>query len=589
MYDCDICQKSYASEKRYLSHVERCQNRESKRSNKSTRSVRSAYSISDVESDTESISRSRHTNRDSLLSLNTFNVEKFLREKAKLKKEIKKYSNEMKNMLETHRYQLEQNEEYYQEQINTLAEERDQLSDQVVKAQEQLFQEKEKLRSNFINKLSKEKNAVEKRYAERNSGQLSRLTSTVEQLQQQLSREVEDKESLRDVLEQKLANTKDYFCRESDAKNEQIEQLKKTIKFEQEQMVRLQQSLESDKESFKRFSETEKEREIQTLKMTHLSTVKVLENTKSMVENELKDVVKQSYDTLEKLKNTHHEELRCKDIQLSKLKNIHSKNLEDQHRSLSVKITDAEKMLKEYKKKKDKETESKVQSIENKTDKIISSVKQDCSNRIRELNEQLEIQKQEIVRCKRVLDESITKKEKEMNDIHKVQIEELERDIRKINETNKKELNNAISERDQSIEKLKQHNSTLSVEINKIRDIMMQMRDDTGRIKRQYLESLNKQKEEKDRIIMEHEINITNLNRELRKLSIDCEAKINKNKNIVEEVEKEKSELLETLKIKEEFIKKLELECEKNKFIQSSIHKEYEQRIKYIKEDLELF
>ena len=100
-----------------------------------------------------------------------------------------KYVNKQK----THREELENNETYFQDQINNLLDEKDELEERVKLTQDEITNEKDRLRTQFNNKLKLEK----KRIDANNKNSLmaiSQLQSTVDELKECLNTQIDEKE-----------------------------------------------------------------------------------------------------------------------------------------------------------------------------------------------------------------------------------------------------------------------------------------------------------------------------------------------------------------------------------------------------------
>lgn len=122
MYICRNCNKECTSQKRYLKHIEHCEE-------KNELIIRSKRSISSNFSEFEDDDLYSKGRQRSKITKDT--VSKLLNDRNKYKSEIKKYKNEIRQQAKTHREELENNETYFQDQINNLLDEKEEFEERV--------------------------------------------------------------------------------------------------------------------------------------------------------------------------------------------------------------------------------------------------------------------------------------------------------------------------------------------------------------------------------------------------------------------------------------------------------------------------
>jgi hypothetical protein len=152
MYECESCSKTYTSEKRYLDHIEDCEDdRRSRRSSQSIQSNVSSRSIS--------------------IALG----ERLSKENNKLKEDVRKYASSIRSKVSTHQKEMEDVRSKYRDQIAELNDERDDLFNQINTKNEEFFSEKERVRSEYSSKVGNEKKQT--------NLVIARLNKTIKELQ----------------------------------------------------------------------------------------------------------------------------------------------------------------------------------------------------------------------------------------------------------------------------------------------------------------------------------------------------------------------------------------------------------------------
>lgn len=173
MFSCRNCSRAFESRSRYKSHLEICDD------DGDRRSVTSSIAPSDA-----SRSMSRRSKDMSLKSA----VEKLMDERIKLKGDIKK--------LTASREELDTSQAYYQGQVTSLLDERDELSEQV----ERYKDEAQRARSEATNKVAIEKRKHETKI-DAKANEIIRLNAKVESMLGQIQTNELEKQQQREALE----------------------------------------------------------------------------------------------------------------------------------------------------------------------------------------------------------------------------------------------------------------------------------------------------------------------------------------------------------------------------------------------------
>ena len=537
MYTCQTCLKEYTSQKRYLAHIERCEEQKD-RSRTSNRSVASV-AISDIEDDrSRSRSRSRvYSDSGGLGTPKSENtVDKLLKDKAKYKIEIKKYKQEIRDRIEEHRLELERVQEYFQEQIVSLTEERDDLSDQI-------FSEKERLRTEFVNKLNMEKKKLENRFGSKNSVAL-RLQTNVDKLQVQLQHQIEEKEMILDNHETQLSEMNDKHHLELETLKEELHNTRKMFDREREEIRKSQQLFQNEKEGSLSVLRREKDSEIQNV-ITEKDTI--IQSLNHQISNLKRDKELQQRDLERAIVDVRSEgELGIQDRNrvIDRLKDTHNRALDQLKVHYDGKIfTLTEQMNKKIQEANDNR-EKDLAKKEYEHNSIVKNhidnynmKEEEFKQKITALDKQIvDIQDQHL----RNTENYNRKNQDELKTItlnYENELTTLEQRLTKENKENNQE-------RDETINELERLNHTLGAQVGHYRSAMDHMKADTDRLKEQFISNLNKQKHDDDKVIQEREQSIKEyenrimaLDNEHKKLQSHISSQLEESNNTIKKLE----------------------------------------------------
>ena len=580
MYTCESCSKEYTSQKRYLSHIDRCQPDD-------TRSVRSSRSliISDIEDDrSRSRSRSQKTIEGSGSRMRD-TVEKLMKDKAKLKGEIKKYATDIRSRVDEHRDELERSQEYFQEQIDVLTEERDELLEQVSLSQESSFQEKERLRSEFTKKLTIEKKRLESRYGGKNTTQMTRLTATAEKLQDSLNHQLLEKDQIREAYESQLIEKEDMYRRQIDDLTEQLRETKSSIDAERTDIRRLIITYNDEKETFKRNCNRDNERELEQVLIDKRMAVQAVEQLKADLEKKILLMTKDREDTLLQLKTDHENALRERNELISRLKDTHARKMENEHNILTGKIDNALRQHAIDKEKYVKEMEDRIKGIELTNARVFESARAESLQQIQDLGNELGIEKQRTATVQRQGEDAVKAKEKELRTFYEEKLKDQNEQMQKNEHTFVKAMETTISEKDKIITDMEVMNHNLGTQTSHYRSAMNRMKEDTDNIKSQFVQSLNKQKDESALALKERERRIIEIENEAKAIHNECSNKLTQAKSVLEETTKALEVSKQQELLKQNQINDLQLNYERVEFQRDSVAQNYEQRIERLKQD----
>lgn len=195
-------------------------NEKNERSERSKKSTSTLISKNDTEmkdkSRSKSVSRNETEPKKIRISKEDFNDDsdkeddhskyksiskQLLREKSDLKAKLKSVTNELDNQSKEHKYEMEKFQDYFQDQIISLSEQKELLSSEISTLKMFIIEEKEKNRLALEEKLSKYKEIIEKRCMTRDS-QVKKLENSLVILQDKLNSQQDEKESLENAYKE---------------------------------------------------------------------------------------------------------------------------------------------------------------------------------------------------------------------------------------------------------------------------------------------------------------------------------------------------------------------------------------------------
>lgn len=164
------------------------------RENRASRSSR----IKNFDEERESQNEKNETEDDSKYKSIS---KQLLKEKSDLKAKLKSVTNELDNQSKEHKYEMEKFQDYFQDQIISLSEQKEILSNEVSGLKLLIIEEKEKNRLALEEKLMKYKEIIEKRCMTRDS-QVKRLENGLVILQDKLNSQQDERESLENAYKE---------------------------------------------------------------------------------------------------------------------------------------------------------------------------------------------------------------------------------------------------------------------------------------------------------------------------------------------------------------------------------------------------
>lgn len=588
MYTCDRCNKSYSSERRYNSHIERCALHDLDDDARSVKSYRSSSSrksnaISDIQSE---------YSEDTQLDL-----DKLLREKTKLKSNIKKYARELQRVRDASRSELERCQEYFNQQIIDLTEERNQLVEDISTSRDELFLEKERLRDEFNKKLIGHKDQLERRYSSSSNKQIKHLNDMITKLQRKLDEQLEEKEQLKESLEDYYSQKDEKLRNQVEKHQEELQKVKSAFESERNELKRIAQTCSMEKDAYKMKCDTERDKEIQNILVDKKTAVQMLEGLNQHLQNRIDNLDSEKIKEINNIKTSHQNTLRMKEHQIDEMKIQFKRRLEESTKSLESRIELANRQLEKTVHESSKKHTDDLNQEKSHHEKIVKALEIGHKKELHELNEKLNAAYSNVEYQKKYAQDSIKKKEQDMLAQFQQIIDKLEAEKESIKQNSEKNYAEAITTHEEKFSKLQNKYNDIENELFKHRLYSKRVKQDAEDIKSKCLSLLNNQKTDTDKVIAEREKCINGLKERLTNIESDYENRLIKSNTQLEltrsalEVEQKgniekQSQLTELQKRYEEVDRQRAIMAQNYEMIIEHINSDFSQKINPINENV---
>ena len=602
MYTCETCNKTYKSQKRYLSHIEQqCNETRSRSRSRSRGGISDVSDIEDAKSrsrsrggiseDAKSRSRSKPRSLTRLSSSSSLKEEgselldKLQRDRVRLKSEIKKYKQELRDRVTEHREEIDRIQDQYQEQIYRMQEHNDELQEQVNLANDSIFDEKERLRTDFARKIQQEKQRLQVRYGDQNNSNVSRLNSSLEKLQERVAKQMEEREKLRIENEKILIEREEQYQTQVDSLNSQLITTKRSIDKEREDIRQTTLLLNQEKESIRQTLKQEHDDHVETLQIEYRNTIEALERKCTSLSKQIETITESHKEALENMTTTHHSEIKERNSIISRLKENHKRAVEFNKQQADGQLQntihkhelDIERMKHEH--------QNAMHKVKAKYDQDISNIKSEISQTIEKCNDQVRDMKQKVVDVETKAADQIRKQnvvcEEKLSEINKLHLQTVE----ELKETHRIELLESTTERDETISDLEKLNHALGSQLGQYKTAMTNMESDVSNIKKQFLTTLNEQQSGDQKAIKEREDRINTLIKDIESLNKECNKKLNDARIERERISIDLDHSRKDAKLKGDALDEAKDSYQRIFNERESIVKNYEERIQNIKKD----
>jgi hypothetical protein len=453
-------------------------------------------------------------------------VKKLSRDKSDLKDKLRRLLDEVDIKNKEHRIELEKTQDYFQEQINDLVEERDRVRDEAEKIREVFLEEKEKLREQYDLKLSKQKETIEKRYGGKDSQIIKRLENTIATLQDRLTKQIEEREHVKDTAEQ-------FY-------GEKEEELRKTIAELTDNLQKAKENIDKERRNFQILVKTYADEKQQIIrKMTQDKDDEI-----TQIQQEKNTAIVNLQNIREQMEKRTVELDRRRDLEVMKAKYELDEARSNYDKKYALFKEEGKKLLEENK----IEYENKLAAYENNFKNQIEEYKKESAT-LNENTTSLLVKKDEelrkiIERCNNEYQQRLQDKEKEINDLRL--------------------KNDKISgESEETIQHLKE-------QLNQVRESMKKIQDNSQTMNNQFVVNLNKQKELADKEIASRDQTIVYLERQARKIGEESIDRLNSLERKIRTTDEENKELNTKYAVAkatnekyEQTINSMRMECQK--------------------------
>ena len=498
MYRCNRCHKSYNDERRYNSHVQRCSHR-------------------DINDDSQSII----SNRSNIY----MNTDKDIKQESqldieKLKREIKKYTRELRRVKEENRDDIEKSQEYLNGQISSLIDERDQLSRDLVVTKDRLYTEKDRLRDEFNRKLRVHKEQLEKRYSSENNRTIKRLTTIVNKLQMKLDNSLEQKEKIKEDLEDHYSRREEELRKEISELQEDMQSTIDAFDKERGNLKTIIDSCNADKTSFEVSCEARKNKDIKNILTQKQTDISLLEGLNSSLKKRLSTIEDDKNQEIQRIKTAHTNKIAMKDAQIKTMNNNFNDTLHKTVSSLQCKIDIANNQVEKAVKEATEKNQEMLNIEKSQHNKIVEALKVQHNLYTKKIKNDLKRAIDEAEFQKKYTDKALKCKEEEMVKQFQIITNNLEVEKESVQRTAKHKYDEDISLRNNTIYKLEDELQIIGKELSRFRISNKRIKDDANKDIEEHKNKLDIHKKELNDIIKDKDKTIIDLSNKIKTLEI---------------------------------------------------------------------
>lgn len=514
-----------------------------------SRESQSTYggSISDIEDAQDSSSLKSNKYRKM--------AKKLAQDKARLKDKLRRLIDETEIRAKDHHSELENNQEYFQEQLTEITDERDKLYDDLGKTRASLLEEKDNYRRQYEDKLVKYKETLEKRYGTKDSNVVKRLENTISTLQERLNKKTDETETVKDTTEQYYTQREEQFRKNIVDLEEQCQKAKDIANKEHRDLQMLIKSYNNEKEQLSVNIKREKDVEITQILNEKNNIIIALQGIKEQLEKRVKNSEKDRDDKLASV-----------NFELEKISSTYEKKFIETNQNYSKKMDELkheyESQIQEQTRISQKDLGIKEKDFEKKINNIIT----DSARKIesQEIHYKAELNRLKTENLRLSSDLGIIRQNLEKE--YSIKEDSVRKNYENIIEKNNAQYNSILSERNTDLNKQKekyeenirdlnntvsQLNHHLSQSKENLKNIQLTLECNNSKL----VVDLAKQKEnfektlgDRDQTILELKRNLTNMGME----SVDKFNSLERKVNSVSEELKETSSKLAVSRINEE-------------------------------------
>jgi hypothetical protein len=576
MFNCRNCGKAYDSRKRYIEHIEVCEE-----------DIQSLLSIPSVQSDlsrksrpASSVATPTSRQRQSEGSIRQDGklrraVADLMDERTRLKGELGKSETDLRERVHAHREDITSTQEYYQGQVISLMSERDELADQLQK-RDDIIHDREKKRLEMTSKLATQRKKLES-YDESTTKQSSALTIEVTNLQNKLAEQCDEQERKCNAFIKQLADQEGPY-------REQIAQITEHLKTSNQTLI-------TEREEMRQMIVSKNDEEITSQHLLADKNDKMvaeqnreIRETAALVGELEKRIVKEreiSKTSINNVRSELEEKIRERELSIRDMQSAYEKNLTQMVDKLESVEIESKKVISRAHAKNLAETQEQILKLEMSNASVLESNYSMSSRKIEESEEEVARIRKKLLDTDKFREDAVAKKERDVRLEQTSRIDELNRSIL----CHQEETTRAKVESNTAVEHLKTENSSI-IKIVKDREIIIEnLKRELENQRTQYettartkvietntftehlkIENSNIVKSMKDR-----EIIVENLKRKLENQRIHYDetarAKVTETNTYTEQLKTENSSIINSVKDREIIIENLKRELE-NQYMQ---------------------
>jgi chromosome segregation ATPase len=452
-------------------------------------------------------------------------AKKLNKDKEKLKDKLRRLLDEVEDKSEEHRKEMEKSQNYFEEQLNDLTEERDKAYDDLENMRDAMIAEKEKIRNNFEEKLNKHKESLEKRYGSKDSQVVKRLENTIVLLQERVNQQIEERERLKDTTEQFYTQREENLRQTITDLEEQFRKLKDTQIKDRQDMNKTAKTFNDEKEFMIAKLRKEKEDEIANIIAEKNAAFVSLQSLKEQIEKRAKNADIQRDEEICKMKFEVADSKRNFETKYSESTIAFKNTIAEIKQQYEGKLYSQEQQHKTELEQRHKEYENNYYNITGETSRKIEHVITEKDNKITELTTTL-------ARLNKQLETGTGADSK--------RYEQIISDLQSQCETKDRDIKDSYLRHEKIVGELTESNIRLKEQLTIVKDNTKKLQDYSQNVNSQMVNTLTKQKEQAEKDTATRDTTIDKLERQLKKTTEESIDRVNsaerKLKNTLEDL-----------------------------------------------------
>ncbi len=529
-------QMSQAEKKYGQTNDDRKKSNYSRTSRSSHSKISYGGSISDVEKSTERDYRKI--------------AKKLVNDKSALKDKLRRLLDDVDAKNKDHQIELEKTQDYFQEQINELTDEKDKLGRDLERMREVVMEEKETAREQFEQKLAKHKEVLEKRYVNvpKESQTVKRLENTIATLQERLNKQIEDSENVKNTAEEYVFQREGDLSKRTIELEEQLQKLKEVYAKEHRELLAITKTHKDGMEQLARKLDREKQEEVNNLLIEKTDALLNLQNAKDALEKKHRTIEQQKEEQISQCRFDLEKMKLENERKITELSTNFRKTFEEVRLDYDGKLFEKDRQSKIDSENQKKENEKLVLSLTDENKRRMEGLVETSRKEIEELkkaNQKLQI---DLDNTSERLIQDTTRREEELKKKHDQALEKITNELLGKVDSKEKELNEHKLRTDKIVGQMEDNNDLLKSQLQQVQLNLKKVQDNSQNMNNQFVTNLNKQKDMAEEEINRRDTTILALERQLKKTAEESLDRINgldrKLRNTTEEIKELTEKLL---------------------------------------------